>query len=355
MNNLSPVQIFIIIGAAQGFIIGLSLLFYDKKELKGKFLALGLLALSFRLLVYPFRAIESPTYWEFIAQLSLIALLLVGPFIYLYTVQSFKRVKKSNFLLFAHFAPFLFYLSHLIYPQFPIPLCYSYATLFSGVIYGLLCLYTVNRDIIKKGFSGFYSKARFSLNSFALPLLIIPAAIIGLDHLEQRLFGLHPATFPYLFLTLLLYRMSYKSLRSSKKFFDVLFFTKEKTMIEVDQAMLKKLINTVERQKLYQNHKVTVSDLAQETGFSRHQVSQLINAGLAMSFNDFINGYRVETLKKYLVNPAYSHLSIHGIAQEAGFKSKSTFHQVFKEMTGTTPGEYRRSHLKNLSKMAKLD
>ena len=43
----------------------------------------------------------------------------------------------------------------------------------------------------------------------------------------------------------------------------------------------------------------------------------------------------------------YKNYSLEGIAQESGFKSKSTFNTLFKKMNGITPSEYRKKGLSN--------
>ncbi len=40
-------------------------------------------------------------------------------------------------------------------------------------------------------------------------------------------------------------------------------------------------------------------------------------------------------------NPAFDHITLLGIAFEAGFNSKSTFNRTFKQITGRSPVEYK--------------
>lgn len=106
---------------------------------------------------------------------------------------------------------------------------------------------------------------------------------------------------------------------------------------------LRKLKEIIEGEKLYQNPQLNMSMLSEKTGLSNGYLSQIINQKHKLNFFDFINSYRVEDVKSKMSNPSYEHYTLLGMAQEAGFKSKSTFNSVFKKMTGKTPSEYRKS------------
>jgi AraC-like DNA-binding protein len=62
---------------------------------------------------------------------------------------------------------------------------------------------------------------------------------------------------------------------------------------------------------------------------------------LGQTFSDFVNSYRVEAAKRKLLDPAFRHLSVLGIAEEVGFNSKSSFNSVFKKHTNMTPSRFR--------------
>ncbi len=99
----------------------------------------------------------------------------------------------------------------------------------------------------------------------------------------------------------------------------------------------------IEETHLYRDPALNMSILSEKTGLSNGYLSQIINQKQKQNFFDFINGYRVEEVKQHMTNPAYEHYTLLGLAQEAGFKSKSTFNSVFKKMTGKTPSEYKKS------------
>lgn len=86
---------------------------------------------------------------------------------------------------------------------------------------------------------------------------------------------------------------------------------------------------------------LSLAELADMLGTTPHNLTEVLNARLGVTFYDFINGYRVEEAMRRLADRDSAHLSILGIALEAGFNSKSTFYSVFKRHTGTTPTAFR--------------
>ncbi len=99
-------------------------------------------------------------------------------------------------------------------------------------------------------------------------------------------------------------------------------------------------------QKLYLKNDLTLTQLSTAVDTPRHQVSQAINSCHTGNFFDLINDYRVDAFKQFASQPDKKHLSLLGIAQEAGFNSKASFYSVFKKKTGMTPAEYLESQPK---------
>ena len=100
------------------------------------------------------------------------------------------------------------------------------------------------------------------------------------------------------------------------------------------------LTSKMESEKLYLNPELTLNELAKAVDINANQLSSVINNGFDKNFNDFINGYRVNEVKRALQDPANAHLSILGIALDCGFNSKATFNRVFKNVTGTSPSQF---------------
>jgi AraC-like DNA-binding protein len=114
-------------------------------------------------------------------------------------------------------------------------------------------------------------------------------------------------------------------------------------VIKRDNVLIEKLQQYMKNEKPFLDPELSLSTLAKAMGINRNQLSQLINAGIGENFYDFINKYRVEEVKRVMVDPQKQNYSLLGMALEAGFKSKSTFNLIFKRFTGLTPTEYRKN------------
>ena len=110
-----------------------------------------------------------------------------------------------------------------------------------------------------------------------------------------------------------------------------------------DHALIEKLQLYMKNEKPFLDPELSLSMLAKAMGLNRNQLSQLINTGIGANFYDFINKYRVEEVKRLMVDPQKQNYNLLGMALEAGFKSKSTFNLIFKRFTGLTPTEYKKN------------
>lgn len=94
--------------------------------------------------------------------------------------------------------------------------------------------------------------------------------------------------------------------------------------------------------KLYRNPELSRDLVAKELGISSGYLSQQLKSSLGLNFSEYINTYRVEEVKRLLVDEAFQQFSILAIGYEAGFNSKSTYYSSFKKVTGLTPSAYRK-------------
>jgi len=104
------------------------------------------------------------------------------------------------------------------------------------------------------------------------------------------------------------------------------------------------LLQLMEKEKLYLEPELNIGIVAIQLKIHAHQLSKLINNQLEKNFFEFVNDYRVEEFKKLAANPKHKHISILGLAMDAGFNSKASFNRIFKNSTGLTPSEFRESY-----------
>ena len=111
---------------------------------------------------------------------------------------------------------------------------------------------------------------------------------------------------------------------------------------ETEKKQFDEALSQLEDHKLYLNQELTLRMLAQQLDVNEKKLSAWINQYTESNFYQLINQYRVAEFKKQLAEPANRNFSLLGIAQNAGFRNKSTFYKVFKELEGITPNDYKK-------------
>lgn len=72
-------------------------------------------------------------------------------------------------------------------------------------------------------------------------------------------------------------------------------------------------------------------------------VSQAINQEYGSNFNSLLNEYRIkEACRRLGGNADYANMTIEGIAESVGFKSRTSFGALFKSITGLSPSAYQK-------------
>ncbi len=112
--------------------------------------------------------------------------------------------------------------------------------------------------------------------------------------------------------------------------------------IELDD-LKDRLERLMEAKKPYLNRKLLKSELAGLLGVSSPELARLLNERIGMNFFEYVNYYRIKEFIKLAKTDRARELTFFGLAQEAGFNSKSTFNKAFKEIIGRSPSEYFRS------------
>lgn len=84
---------------------------------------------------------------------------------------------------------------------------------------------------------------------------------------------------------------------------------------------------------------IHAADLADLVGYSEYYITKKFRRETGFSINDYVKFAKVERAKALLRDPE---LSVLDISEQLGFSTQSYFGQVFKEITGMSPGQYRQ-------------
>lgn len=100
------------------------------------------------------------------------------------------------------------------------------------------------------------------------------------------------------------------------------------------------LENIMKAKKPYLNGKLLKAELAEMLGVSNPELARLLNERIGMNFFDFVNYYRIKEFIELAKTDKAQNLTFFGLAQEAGFNSKTTFNKSFKSLMGASPSAY---------------
>lgn len=124
----------------------------------------------------------------------------------------------------------------------------------------------------------------------------------------------------------------------------VRYFEKKKSLSRIHSQALAnykaKLEVVMEREKLYLNPLLKLSEVAEKVQLDATKLSWLINEGYACNFYDFVNQYRIRAFIEKLKNNEHKQQTLLTLAYEVGFNSKTTFNKSFKHVLQDTPSAY---------------
>ncbi|MCC8134044.1 MAG: helix-turn-helix domain-containing protein [Tannerellaceae bacterium] len=103
----------------------------------------------------------------------------------------------------------------------------------------------------------------------------------------------------------------------------------------------------MQKNKPYKEFDLTLDILAERIGIGRNKLSRAINRTSGNNFKQYLNDFRIREAILLMSDPEFDKLSLDGLMEYAGFNSRSTFYETFKNITGLTPAQYRKSQNKN--------
>ena len=368
----------LLFGGLQGLLLSLFLI---KKKLHRRGYIFLLLYFGVMLLQITLKVMSKSwlwEYWRFFYDISYFLPLLYGPLVFLFTRQlllnkKFHAADLFHLLPFAFLSLYLLWAGIYLFSNQWVNLFYSrdaglVMQIISLLIYHGLALqcWQQHKNSLKNYFSETQQLQAKWIRQFIIASLIVCTIIAAAIYL---LYINYPrgAEYRYGFvaLTVFIYWVSYTALTQPSIFSiikgnarqedDVIPFPPN---LEVHRSVKKysgsglsqediaaistALQKVMDVQKPYLNPELSINDLAALVKCNRHSLSQVLNEALKQSFYDYVNHYRVEEAKQLLLEPAKEDHKIASIAYDAGFNSLSTFNDVFKKITGTTPSQFRK-------------
>lgn len=114
---------------------------------------------------------------------------------------------------------------------------------------------------------------------------------------------------------------------------------------EEGNEIISNLSNLMTVEKLYLDPNLTLPKVASLIDVKPYKLSRVINEKLDMTFNEYVNSFRIEDIKSALKSPENKDLKIACIAFDYGFNSISVFNSAFKKVEKYTPSKFRDEYI----------
>lgn len=104
-----------------------------------------------------------------------------------------------------------------------------------------------------------------------------------------------------------------------------------------------RLIQSVEEyiRNNYNNPDLSNSEIAEEFNYHPYHINRLMKAHTKKTLHNYLIDYRLHMAKNYLRTTT---LNVTKIAEKTGFSSYTYFIKLFREQTGISPLQYRKTH-----------
>jgi AraC-like DNA-binding protein len=296
--------------------------------------------------------------------------LLIPPLLWFYIIELTGGRVRATFKTILHFLPFLVIvfcslsfssflsgnpLANLLdsHPRLPFTIFWMAVVIqFSCYQYLIHRKWRDYQNIIRQEISNTedanISWVRFFMSVFLIVNIFFLFSLFAVIHLDVMNMVWKSVS---IVLSLSIFALGYKGILQREIFYSDVNIPSSRVEPQLEkqgkpnQELVEKLLQFMQDKKPFCDPELSLSSLSKQIGLNRNQLSQLINHGIGENFYDFINKYRVDEVKRLMLDPQKQNYNLLGIALEAGFKSKSTFNLIFKRFTGLTPSEYKKNSI----------
>lgn len=329
--------------AVAGFsIIASILLFFQKRtETKtGKILAQILLCVL--IIIQFIQAMYIGDYLLFDNAISFFYLLsvgLVGPVFYLYSQHVMQTNLEWTIREGWHFLPvIIFSLFGLLFPNY-FSMVYSLMFLIGGVY---MCRLAWSLYLLRERRTLFKMEFLFTASFLAWSLAVVVMGVLSSQVMDVLL----PAQTIMLALLIAVaihIQLNYPHLLSSLEEIASRQY-QTSTLLNVDcESKKNQLEELMTVKEIYQDTELSLSSCAEMLSLKSHQLSELINTQLGMSFSSYLRLQRINASEILLKTEP--DVSVLAVGLSVGFSSQSAFYSAFKDIHSIAPGQYRRQIL----------
>jgi len=376
-------RIILLISGVLIFIMSLALTFHPKSLFPNRILAVLIFAWGYAVIIFAIQSKELFVRFPHIFGIGTGLIFLFFPFMYLYIKTYLFKAERQLKRVYIHLAPFLIYFIALSSFYFQsasskaelllngLPMWVKDVFFYTdigivslGILYTILSFRVIYRfEEINK----FHlSKKQFIAVSALKKFLIVNAVLwaIGTSGVFIEMLGVKIPfdlfRVYYLGLTVLTLWVSVftlnnpdmfssrkkvvgkiaKSISYKKSFNDKVVAIQQSNKPNDEDNRISEIIEFIETKKPFLNSELTLQELAESLGMSKHLVSELLNNKIGLSFSDIINEYRVKEVIDLINQSKHKQHTLVYLGEISGFNSKATFNRIFKKNTGKTPSQY---------------
>lgn len=318
--------------------------------------------------------------------------MLAGPFIYFYVRGLLRDDYRISYIDWLHFLPAFILLINItphLFSSFEVKLDYATRVLYApaeivnynyifippqfkflfrpliGIFYVILCIRLIVLKFWNERPSNRQSKLIFNWTSFLLfnTLLVYISFLVftifsfqandyriaevkGFYFLISSLLGLVLLNISLLFFPNILYGLPQLDFvlpnRSKPTTLEVEPIKLVKSF-EISEEKLQLLHDKIEMYRLtkpYLSPEFSLSVMSANTDIPVHHLSYYFNEHLNINFNTWKNDHKINYVIEQIEKGNNELLTLDALAKQAGFVSRTTFLNAFKQKTGLTPSEY---------------
>lgn len=137
----------------------------------------------------------------------------------------------------------------------------------------------------------------------------------------------------------------YDSNMKREKLLAEVSFTEKQSSDDKLKDLFVKIESLMREEMLYTKSDVTLDMVADRLQTNRSYISKAVNTYAAVSFNAYVNSYRIKRAVELLSNPD-NNVPIKVVSEEIGYNNLTSFYKNFQKETGVPPSRYRQEVLK---------